>query len=464
MRTRFAPSPTGALHSGVVRTALFSWLLAQQSNGQFILRIEDTDQKREVEGGVGNIKETLRWLGLEWQEGPDVGGPYAPYLQSQRLEKYKQVAEELIAKGLAYADPYTPEELQAFREKAQVEKRPFLYRDHRPESPPKWDGSQALRVKLEPKDWSWDDAIMGKVSMGPEMIDDFIIIKADGFPTYNFAHIVDDHEMKITHILRSQEFLSSIPKFLATHEILNWDSPVNATAPQVMDETGRRKLSKRHGAKPVLEYREMGFLPDAIVNFLALIGWNDGTDQEIYSRQELIEKFSLDRVQKSGGIFDERRLVWFNGHYIRKLSLDELYRLSEKFWPESAKAYDDNYRRAVLELFHERLKFLSELPELTGYFFSDPKIDIEKLTDSQTDETAARKFVEATIAELGESDFSEADLEQRMRGLVDRLATKPGALFKVIRMGVTGSTVAPGLFETLHVIGKERTLDRLKAL
>ena len=202
VRTRSAPSPTGALHCGVVRTALFSWLLARQHKGQFLLRIEDTDQKREVEGGVRNITETLRWLGLTWDEGPEVGGPYAPYIQSQRLDIYKKYAQELLDKGLAYADPYSVEELQTLREKAQAEKRPFLYRDHRPANPPKWDGSQPLRIKLEPKAWEWHDAVMGKVSMGPEMIDDFIIIKADGFPTYNFCHIIDDHLMKITHVMR----------------------------------------------------------------------------------------------------------------------------------------------------------------------------------------------------------------------------------------------------------------------
>jgi glutamyl-tRNA synthetase len=220
IRTRFAPSPTGALHTGTVRTALFAWLLAKQHNGQFLLRIEDTDQKREVAGGTQNIKETLQWIGLQWDEGPDVGGPFGPYIQSQRLDIYKQYAQELVDKGLAYADPYTPEELQKLREQAQAEKRPFLYRHHRPETPPTWDGTQPLRIKLEPKAWEWDDAVLGRIGMGPEMIDDYIIVKSDGFPTYNFCHIIDDHLMGITHVMRSQEFISSVPKFLATHEVL----------------------------------------------------------------------------------------------------------------------------------------------------------------------------------------------------------------------------------------------------
>ncbi len=465
-RTRFAPSPTGALHCGVVRTALFAWLMAKQSDGQFLLRIEDTDKAREVEGGIANIKETLRWLGIEWNEGPDIDGPYGPYIQSQRLDIYKTYAQELVDKGLAYADPYSKEELEALRQKAQAEKRPFLYRDHRPTNPPTWDGTQALRIKLEPKAWSWDDAVMGTVSMGPEMIDDYIIVKADGYPTYNFCHIIDDHLMKITHITRSQEFISSVPKFLATHEVLGWESPINCTMPQVMDETGRRKLSKRYGAKPVLDYRDQGFLPEAMVNFMATIGWNDGTEQELYTVDELVQKFSLQRVQKSGGIFDEKRLVWLNGAHIRKLSLDDLYTKAEPFWPASAATADVFYKKQVLGLVHERLKFLAELPELTQFFFEDPHVDTELFTtNKQLKKLTAQdraNMIQAVIAAVQDSDFSEADLEQRLRPLIDSLATKPGILFGLIRATITGSNVAPGLFETMHALGKDTVIKRLK--
>lgn len=466
VRTRFAPSPTGALHCGVVRTALFAWLLAKHNGGQFLLRIEDTDQKREVEGGTENIKETLKWIGLTWDEGPDVGGDYGPYIQSQRLDIYKKYAQDLIAKGLAYADPYTKEELQALREKAQAEKRPFLYREHRPENPPVWDGTQALRIKLEPKTWEWDDAVMGKMSLGPEMIDDFIIIKADGFPTYNFCHIIDDYLMKITHVMRSQEFISSVPKFLAAHEALGLPSPINVILPQVMDETGKRKLSKRYGAKPVLDYRDAGFLPEAMLNFLATIGWNDGTEQEIYTVPELIEKFNLDRVQKSGGIFDEKRMVWLNGAHIRRLSLDDLYGRVQTFWPKSAASFDDPYKKDVLRLVHERLKFFAELPQLTGFFFEEPTLSddifasnkqLKKLTAEER-----RTMLSAVAEALKPSNFTEADLEERLRPLVETLQTKPGILFGLIRAAVTGSNIAPGLFETMHVLGREKTLARLQ--
>lgn len=466
VRTRFAPSPTGALHCGTVRTALFGWLLAKSKSGQFLLRIEDTDQKREVAGGTENIKESLRWLGLQWDEGPDVGGPVGPYIQSERLEIYKEWAQKLIDQGHAYADPYSPAELQKLREQAQAEKRPFLYRNHRPKNPPRWDGTQALRIKLEPKSWAWDDAVMGRIEMGPEMIDDFIIIKADGFPTYNFCHIIDDHLMNITHILRSQEFLSSIPKFLAAHEVLGLTSPINITVPQVMDETGKRKLSKRFGAKPVLDYRAAGFLPEAMVNFMATIGWNDGTEQEIYTVPELIQKFSLDRVQRSGGIFDEKRLVWLNGAHIRRLNLEELFNRVDSFWPSSAQTASDDYKKAVLTLVHERLKFFAELPELTSFFFAEPTVTEATFTNNKQlkkiSASERHELLNAAHTALADSDFTELDLETRLRALVDKLQTKPGILFGLLRVAITGSNVAPGLFETMRVLGKDTVLARIK--
>jgi len=464
IRTRFAPSPTGALHIGTVRTALFAWLLAQK-NGQFLLRIEDTDQKREVEGGIANIKETLQWLGLTWDEGPDVDGPYAPYVQSQRLAIYKKYAQELYEQGLAYADPYTPEEVETFRKTAQAEKRPFLYRDHRPENPPAWDGTQPLRIKLQPKTHTWDDVIMGSITMGPEMIDDFIIMKSDGFPTYNFCHIIDDHIMGITHVLRSQEFLSSIPKFLAAHEVLGWETPLNATTPPVLDETGKRKLSKRHGAKPILAYRDQGYLPEALINFMVSLGWNDGTEQEIFSRQELVEKFSLDRVQRSGARFDEQRLLWMNGHYIRELPVDELFERSRDFWPENTANASDDYKKQVLGLIQERLKFLAEIPELTAFFFADLPVNMELIDGNKQ----LKKFTHAELKTLLEqakeqisaSDFTVEDLTLRLNQLLENTGQKPGVLFSLIRVATTQAPASPGLADTMHVLGHETVLRRI---
>jgi glutamyl-tRNA synthetase len=467
-RTRFAPSPTGFLHVGGVRTALFAWLVARRSKGQFILRLEDTDKAREVEGSDKHIMESLSWLGLHWDEGPDIGGHYAPYRQSERLGSYKEWAQKLIDKGRAYADPFTPEEVEGFREAAKASKKPFLYRDHRPESPPQWDGSQPLRFKSDPKAYTWDDAVMGELSAGEEAIDDFILIKSDGFPTYNFAHIIDDLLMECTHVIRSQEFVASTPKFLNLYEALDIDRPVLATVPMVMGPDGKKKLSKRDGAKDILDYAREGYLPEALVNFMASLGWNDGTEQEVITIEELIEKFSLHRVQRSGAKFDEQRLLWMNGAHIRRLELDDLYGRVHDFWPESAAKADEGYKKEALRLVQERLKFFAELPELTEFFFTEPEVSEEVFTSNkQLKKLTAQErttMLQAVHDELEHSDFSEADLDARLRQLVEKLQTKTGLLFGLIRAVITGSNIAPGLFETMHVLGKDRVLRRIKKM
>lgn len=383
-RTRFAPSPTGYIHVGNVRAALFPWLLARQHKGTFILRIEDTDQARFVEGATDLILDTLDWLGIDWDEGPRVGGEYGPYLQTERREHYNQWAQKLIDKGLAYADPYTPEQVQAFREEAKALKKPFLYRDHRPENPPGWDGSQPLRLKVvEPKRYIWQDPVMGELSAGAEVLDDFILIKADGLPTYNFAHIVDDAEMGVTHVIRGLEYISSIPRYLSLYEALELAPPVLVCLPHIMAPDGKKKLGKRDGAKSVSDYRTDGILPEAMLNFLASMGWNDGTEQEIFSVDELIAKFSLERVQRSGARFDEQRLLWVNGQWIRRLSVDDLYVRIEHYWPESAAGADESYKKQVLTLVQDRLKTLAELPMMTRYFFEEPAVNRELIADNK---------------------------------------------------------------------------------
>lgn len=465
-RTRFAPSPTGALHGGVIRTAVFARLIARQSHGQFLLRIEDTDQKREVPGALANIRDSLQWLGLEWDEGPDAGGPYAPYVQSERLDIYKDWAHKLYNAGKAYTDPYSPEELQALREQAQAEKLPFLYRDHRPDNPPAWDGTQPLRVRLEPQSYSWDDAILGKISMGPEMVDDFIIIKSDGYPTYNFCHIIDDYLMGITLVTRSQEFLSSIPKFLAVHEMLEITPPVNATLPPVLEATGKRKLSKRHGARPILEYRDAGYLPEAMINFLATLGWNDGSTQEIFTVEEIIEKFDLNRVQKSGAIFDEQRLLWLNGAHIRKLPLAELYERTDAFWPSEAADASDEYKRAVLAIVQERIKTLADLPMMTRFFFAEPTLDWSMVENNKQlkkiDKKDLKSLLESVYDELAEIEFEEAFLTATLNELLEKTELKPAVLFGLIRLSLTWAPFSPGLAETMAVLGKTTTLARIQ--
>ena len=465
VRTRFAPSPTGLLHVGGIRTALFAWLVARQNHGKFILRFEDTDKKREVQGAREHLIQCLRTLGLEYDEGPDIGGPYGPYTQSERLDIYKRWAQKLIDSGRAYADPYTPEQVQEFREQATLEKRPFLYRNHRPETLPTWDGTTALRFKSDPKSYTRHDAVMGDLNTGPDVIDDIIIMKSDGFPTYNFAHIVDDAEMKITHIIRGQEFLASVPNYLNLYEALQLTPPIIATVPHIMAPGGKKKLSKRDGAKDVLDYVRDGFLPEALVNFIASLGWNDGTEQETFTPQELIEKFSLERVQRSGAHFDENRLLWMNGCHIRQLSLDELYKRSENFWPKSA-ANDDEYKKKVLELIQERLKYLAEIPKLTNFFFEDLPVDMDLITGNKQlkkfELSELKSLLETALESLNQSDFSADDITERLNKLLETTGQKPGILFGLIRIATTWSPSSPGLADTLSLLGRDISLRRIE--
>jgi glutamyl-tRNA synthetase len=465
VRTRFAPSPTGYLHVGGIRTALFAWLVARQGGGQFVLRIEDTDRAREVEGAEAHIIESLKALGLDYDEGPDVPGEYGPYRQTERLSTYQDWAKALIQSGRAYADPYSPEEVQSFREQAQKDKKPFLYRNHRPDNPPEWDGSKPLRFKSEPKDYQWHDAVMGDLHAGAEAIDDFILIKSDGFPTYNFAHIVDDHEMAITHVIRGQEFIASVPNYLNLYEALKFEVPVLATMPHILNEQGNKKLSKRDGAKDILDYFKQGFVEEAMLNFIASLGWNDGTTQELFSREDLLAKFSLDRVQKSGARFDEKRLEWMSGAWIRRLNLDELYERCQSYLPESANNFDNEYKKQVVGLAQERLKYFAELPDLTNFFFEDLPVNMDLIDGNKQlkkfDHAELKKLLEQAKSSLEQSDFSTQDLTERLNQLLETTGQKPGVLFSLIRVATTQAPFSPALADTLHVLGKERSLTRV---
>jgi glutamyl-tRNA synthetase len=466
IRTRFAPSPTGFLHVGGVRTALFAWLLARQSGGQFVLRLEDTDQKREVEGSATHLMTSLRALGITYDEGPDIDGPYGPYRQSDRLDIYRQWAQKLIDSGRAYADPYTPEEIQAFRDQAKAEKKAFLYRHHRPENPPAWDGTTPLRFKSDPKEYTWHDEVMGDLRTGPEVIDDFILMKSDGFPTYNFAHIVDDAEMHITHIIRGQEFISSQPNYLNLYDALGLERPIFATMPHIMAESGNKKLGKRDGAKDVLDYLKDGYTPEALVNFIASMGWNDGTEQEIFSRDELIEKFSLNRVQRSGARFDEQRLLWMNGQHIRMLSLDDLFARASEFWPENAATATLDDKKEILALVQDRLKTLADLPLLSSYFFAEPTPDWTMVDDNKQLKKFTREelatMLQQTITALESSEFTADAIQETLNGLLETTGQKPGVLFSMIRLAVSWAPFSPALNDTLATLGKQTTIDRLQ--
>lgn len=454
------------MHVGNFRTGLFAWLVAKNAGGTFILRLEDTDKKREVEGSAEHILECFNQLGIQIDEGFGANGKYGPYRQSERLDIYKKWAQKLIDAGRAYADPYSPEEVQAFREQAQKEKKPFLYRNHRPESPPAWDGTQPLRFKSNPKAYEWHDEVMGDLKTGPEVIDDIILIKSDGYPTYNFAHIVDDAEMEITHVIRGQEFLASQPNYLSLYEALGLERPIFATMPHILNEQGNKKLGKRDGAKDVLDYIREGYLPDALISFIATLGWNDGTEQEIFTREELVAKFSLDRVGKSGAHFDTRRLLWTNGHFIREISLDDLYEKCKDYWPEEAANASEEYKMQVLKLVQERLKYLSELPELTTFFFQEPKPDIELITTNKQ----LKKLPQNELAELLQqahtvleaTDFNADSIQATLNTLLESTEQKPAVLFSIIRISTSWASASPQLNETLAVLGKETVTRRIQ--
>lgn len=465
-RTRFAPSPTGFMHVGNLRTGLFAWLTARHAQGEFVLRLEDTDKNREVEGSTEHIIECLNMLGLERDEGIDVGGPHAPYKQSERLDIYRTWAQKLIDNGRAYADPYTPEELEKLRDAAKASKQAFLYRNHRPENPPVWDGTQPLRLRAEPKEYAWHDEVMGDLKTGPEVIDDIVLIKSDGYPTYNFAHIVDDAEMEVTYVIRGQEFISSTPNYLNLYEALGVAAPIFATMPHIMNEQGNKKLGKRDGAKDVLDYVREGFLPETLLSFIATLGWNDGTEQEVFTRAELIEKFSLSRVQKSGARFDEKRLLWMNGQFIRELQVDELYQRVESFWPAEATTTDTAHKKQVLALVQDRLKTLADLPAATRYFFAEPPQNRSLIEDNKQLKKLSQEEMTSLISAAHNAfvtleNWSPESIQESLNSLLTTTGQKPGILFSLIRIVTTWAPFSPQLNDTLALLGRDTVLQRL---
>ena len=471
--TRFAPSPTGYIHIGNVRSAIFPYLLARQTDGKLILRIEDTDRGRFVEGATELIEDTLEWLGIEWDEGPIVGGPNAPYFQSERTEIYHEWARKLIAAGRAYADPTPPEVIDEYRRKCNQEKKPFLYRNFRPENTPEWEPGLPLRLKTIPKSYEWVDEVMGPMHTGPEVLDDIILIKKDGYPTYNFAHIVDDAEMGVTHVMRGVEYLSSTPNYLALYEALDLPRPKLVSLPHILAPQGNKKLGKRDGAKSVTEYRADGILPETMLNYLACLGWNDGSEQEIYTKAELIEHFSLNRIQNSGARYDETKLLWLNGQWIRKIFQEQgakaLYDRTIGFWPEAAESFSEDYKIAVLSIIYDRLKTLSDLKTMTNYFFEDPNIDPDMLINNKFlkkfSESDLENTLKLVISRLSELQTWDADsLQDCLNDLLSKTGQKPAELFSLIRIALSFAPFSPALNLTLEVLGKKISLARLNAV
>jgi len=461
VRVRFAPSPTGHLHIGGLRTALFNYFFAKSCKGKFILRIEDTDRDRLVKEAVDQIISSLEWVGIKIDEGPHVGNGYGPYIQSERVKIYQAIADQLVKKGLAYFSYLSPAELEKLRKQAIYAKRPFVYRQSFEPQRQIKGGNYPIRFKVPPGETHWQDEIRGQFKIKNDLIDDFVILKADGFPTYNFANVVDDHLMKITHVIRGDEFIASTPKHVLLYKTLNYSLPKFAHLPVILGPD-KTKLSKRHGAKAVLEYRDQGYLPDALVNFLTLLGWNDGTNQEIYSRKELESKFKLTQVQKSPAIFDQTRLNWMNGLYIRKLKVSKLANLIKPYLTNAGfKIENQNYLQKVVALDQERIKLLSDAPKQLDFFFVEPEIKPELLT-AKDSKQEVKKWLILTADLVEKIGSSPAKLQPVLSTLAHKLKITNGQLFYPIRIAITGKTQAPGLFETISTLGKQKTLQRIK--
>ncbi len=462
--TRFAPSPTGFLHVGGVRTALYAYLWAKKNSGSFILRIEDTDKAREVAGSIDHIIKSLKWVGINWDQGPDIGGPHAPYLQSERLDSYKKYANVLIEKGHAYPDPYTNEEIDAFRKKAEEEKRPFLYREHRPESFGVWDGTQALRFKTpEIKSYKWSDVVRGELSAGPEALDDFILIKSDGYPTYNFAHIIDDLEMGVTHIMRADEFIASTPKFLALYEALNITPPIFVSLPPILGESGNKKLGKRDGAKDILDYQKEGYLPEAMFNFLALIGWNPGSgdNREVMSEQEIIDVFDLGHIQKSGGQFNEEKLDWLNKEHIKRLAPEITRKEVFSRLPEKMQ------NAMLIPLILDRVSKWSDIEGMVkdgelDFFLKTPEVDKRKLNykGCANDTTATHlKNISEILANI--SEWSTEKIKTEVMAYADK-TEKRGEVLHPFRYALSGLDKSPDPFTIAFILGRNETISRIQ--
>lgn len=476
-RVRYAPSPTGDPHVGNIRAALFDWLLARHTGGSFILRIEDTDQARLVPGATERIMEALRWLGLDWDEGPEVGGPHAPYVQSERqaMGLYQEAVDKLLAEGTAYYCYCTPDRLADMRKGQQASKEPPRY-DRRCRDLTADQQAGASQVNYSPVvrfamplegTLLVQDAVRGEVEFDLALLDDFVILKSDGFPTYHLAHIVDDHAMDITHVLRGEEWLPSLPRHQKLYEALGYPIPVMAHLPLILGPD-RSKLSKRHGARATLELRDDGYLPDALLNFLALLGWSLDDHTDVISRDDLIANFDLDRVASSPGIFDIQKLDWFNGVYIRAMALEDLadglLPILEKELPEDAdRPVDRDYLLSVLPLEQERLKHLTEAPELLSFFFVDqPKYNPMKIIQKGMVRDDTRRAMSKVLAAAeATKNWDVPTLEANYRALAEELELKTGQLFGAIRVAITGSEAAPPLFETMAALGKERVVKRL---
>jgi len=468
IRTRFAPSPTGYLHVGGLLAALFNYLFTRKNNGSFVLRIEDTDQSRFVEGAMEKLMDSLKWAGLSYDEGPDLGGDYGPYIQSQRLELYKEHAEILLKNGHAYYCFCTPEELEAMREKQQAAGEPMRYdgtwrdRDDA-EVQANLDAGKSYVVRLKmPTEGEtvFQDLVRGEVSFSNELFDDQVLVKSDGFPTYHLANVVDDHHMKITHVIRGEEWLNSVPKHLQLYKSFGWEAPRMAHLSLLLN-ADRSKLSKRQGDVAVEDYRDKGFLPEALVNFVALLGWSSGTEQEIFSMGELIDLFSLDRVSKSGSVFDLDKLNWMNGMYIREMDAETYAAFAVPFLRQAGLDVSDSEKAAKIALSAQKnISRGEQLPEAVELFYSDElKIEEDAALEVLKGEST-REVLELFLTKAAE--LESLDL-QSFKGVMKEVQQESGVkgagLWQPMRVAITGMTSGPELPVVIDIFGKNKVIS-----
>jgi len=476
VRVRFAPSPTGSPHVGNIRSALFNWLYARHTGGTFILRVEDTDQKRESDTGLDDIKASLRWLGLNWDEGPDVGGPCGPYVQSQRLDLYERYAQQLLDGGHAYRCYCTPERLEAVRQEQAKRKDPLVGYDRRCRFLSDAERAELaasgapsvirLAVPLEGQT-RFHDLIHGEIVMDNALIDDQVLIKSDGFPTYHLANVVDDHHMRISHIMRADEWLSSVPKHIIMYDAFGWTPPIYCHLPRVLGPD-RKKLSKRHGSTSVLDFYDMGYLPEALFNFLALVGWSYDDQTEIFTRDELVRAFTLEKISAGAGVFDHKKLDWMNGVYIRALDPADLGDRLAPFLAQGLDISEENLRArhdlaAIAALVQVRLKRLTDVPDMVDFLFRDeleyaPTLLVPKKLDASTALEVLRRSRAIILHKgLDDQDALEADL----RALAVEMDVKVGAVFGVLRAAITGKKVTPPLLPGMAILGLDACRARL---
>ena len=492
--TRFAPSPTGMLHIGAVRTALFSWLCAKNQGGKFFIRLEDTDQDRYVEGAGKQILQTFDWLGIKLDGGPDhaelqtmksnedypgalergkVNGIAGPFVQSHRLHIYKEHAEKLIELGHAYRANESSEELTQLRQQAEAKKMDFRFKEEmRLRTDIKPDEPHVVRLRMPRTGQTrYKDIVKGDMTFENANLDDPVLLKTDGFATYHLAAMVDDHLMGVTHVVRADEWLSSTPKHIQIYKAFGWELPQFAHVPNVLGADGK-KLSKRHGAQSVFEFRDAGYLPEALINFLALLGWapGQGDEQNVFSIDELIQKFSLDRVGSSPAVFEYAKLDWLNDMHIRRLEPEDLANRLRPFLEQAGTAIDTPERFAKLvqlvPLVKERAKKLTDAHDYINFFFKDiPVPPVEMLIGPKMElHLSLHALREARNVLAGLLDFNDdKGMEQALRALGDELKLKPTQLFTIIRNAVSGKTVTPPLFGSMAVLGREVSLARIDA-